>query len=53
MTCNPLSARGHGYIIIFIDYFTKWAEVMPTYNVDGITAAQFLFNHVIVGFFVP
>jgi len=26
---------------------------MPTYNVDGITAAQFLFNHVIVCFGVP
>ena len=30
MTCNPCSARGHGYIIVAIDYFTKWAEAMPT-----------------------
>eukprot|EP00253_Pinus_taeda_P015755 PITA_15755 len=27
MTCKPCSAGGHGYIIIFIDYFTKWAEL--------------------------
>eukprot|EP00253_Pinus_taeda_P021991 PITA_21991 len=26
MTCNPRSAGGHGYIIISVDYFTKWAE---------------------------
>eukprot|EP00253_Pinus_taeda_P003277 PITA_03277 len=26
MTCNPRLAGGHRYIIIAIDYFTKWAE---------------------------
>ena len=50
MTCNPRSANGHGYIIIVINYFTKWAEVMPTYNVDGTNVSQFLFNHVIALF---
>ena len=47
MTCNPRSAGGHGYIIVVVDYFTKWAEAMPTLTEDGHTAAQFLFNHVI------
>ena len=31
MHCNPTSAEGHGYIIVAIDYFTKWDEAMPTY----------------------
>lgn len=53
MTCNPLSARGHGYIIVAIDYFTKWAEAMPTLSEDGHTTTQFLFNHVISRFGVP
>jgi len=53
MTCNPCSARGHGYIIIFVDYFMKWVEAMPTLTNDGKTAAQFLFNHVISRFEVP
>jgi len=53
MTCNPHSPGGHGYIIAVIDYFTKWVEAMPTYNVDGITATQFLFNHIIARFGVP
>ena len=25
VTCNPVSARGHKYIIVAVDYFTKWA----------------------------
>lgn len=53
MTCNPRSAGGHGFIIVVIDYFTKWAEAMPTLVEDGHTTAQFLFNHVISRFGVP
>eukprot|EP00253_Pinus_taeda_P025390 PITA_25390 len=53
VTCNPHSARGHGYIIVAVDYFMKWAEAMPTLSKDGHTALQFLFNHVISWFGVP
>lgn len=28
-TCNPRSTRGHGYIIIVVDYFTKWLRRCP------------------------
>ena len=50
MHCKPTSAGGHGYIIVCMDYFTKWAEAMPTYAEDGKIAALFLFNHVIARF---
>jgi hypothetical protein len=53
MTCHPHSAGGHGYIIVAVDYFTKWAEAMPTFDNTGKTAALFLFNHVITRFGVP
>ena len=53
MTCNPHSAKGHGYIIVAMDYFTKWAEAMPTYFANGKMEAQFLFNHVISRFDLP
>jgi hypothetical protein len=53
MTCHPHSAGGHGYIIVAIDYFTKWAEAMPTFDNTGRTATLFLFNHVIACFGVP
>ena len=53
VTCNPTSARGHGYIIVTVDYFTKWVEAMPTLNNSGETAALFFFNHVVSRFCVP
>ena len=53
MHCKPTSAGGHGYIIVAVEYFTKWAKDMPTYAEDGNTAALFLFNHIIARFGVP
>ena len=35
MHCRPTSTEGHNYIIATVDYFTKWAEAMPTYAKDG------------------
>eukprot|EP00253_Pinus_taeda_P010208 PITA_10208 len=53
MTCNPTLAGEHGYIIFAADYFTKWAEAMPTLNNSGETTALFFFNHVVSHFGVP
>eukprot|EP00253_Pinus_taeda_P028033 PITA_28033 len=49
MTCNPTSAEGHVYIIVTVDYFTKWVEVMPTLNNGDETATLFFFNHLVYG----
>ena len=51
--CNPPFVVGHHYIIVVVDYFTKWAEVMPTYSNDAKTVALFLFNHIIAQFGIP
>ena len=53
VTCNPASARGHKYIIVAIDYFTKWAEAMPTFKADGETTTFFIFNKIIARFGIP
>eukprot|EP00253_Pinus_taeda_P008901 PITA_08901 len=53
MTCNPTSAEGHGYIVVAVDYFTKWTEAIPTLINSGKTAALFFFNHVVSRFGVP
>jgi hypothetical protein len=53
MTCNPHLAGGHGYIIVAVDYFTKWVEAMPTFDNTGKTAALFIFNHIITRFGIP
>ena len=38
---------------MIIDYFTKWADAMPTFYYKVETTAQFFFNHVITHFGVP
>jgi hypothetical protein len=53
MTCNPPSSNGHKYIVVTIDYFTKWPEDMPTFNNTVDTIVRFFFNHVISRFGVP
>ena len=53
MTINPTSANGHKYIIVAVDYFTKWAESMPTFDCKSEKEAQFFLNHVISRFGVP
>ena len=52
-TCQPPSAQGHKYIIVAVDYFTKWVEAMLTYLNDVKIAALFTFNHIITIFRVP
>jgi hypothetical protein len=53
MTCNPHLVGGHGYIIVAVDYFTKWAKAMPTFDNTGKTTTLFIFNHIITRYGVP
>ena len=53
MDCNPTSGGGHHHIIVFVDYFTKWAEVIPTIKFDGETTAHFVFNQITTRFSIP
>jgi hypothetical protein len=49
-TCNSPSERGHHYIIVAVEYFTKWVEAMPMFKYDGNTTTLFLFNQIIARF---
>jgi hypothetical protein len=51
--CNPPFATSHHYIIVVVDYFTKWVEAMPTYSNNVKTTTLFLFNHIIARFSIP
>ena len=53
MACNTILAGGHKYIIVIVDYFTKWVEEMPTYKADGENASFFIFNQIIPHFGTP
>jgi hypothetical protein len=50
MTCNPHLVGGHGYIIVDVDYFTKWVEAMPRFDSTRKNATFFIFNHIITRF---
>ena len=41
------------YIIVSVNYFTKWAEAIPTFDCKVITIAQFFFNCAITQFGIP
>jgi hypothetical protein len=53
MTCNHHLTKGHGYIIVAMDYFNKWVEAMSTFDNTGKTTTLFIFNHIITRFGVP
>jgi hypothetical protein len=44
---NPLSSKGHQYILTIMDYFTKWVEVIPMKTVTSKDVINFIKEHVI------
>jgi hypothetical protein len=51
--CNQTSIGGHQHIIVSVEYFTKWAEAMPTVKYYGKTVDFFVFNQIISRFGIP
>ena len=45
MDCKPMSTRGHKYIVVPIDYFTKSTKTMLKYNNIVSTITHFLKPH--------
>lgn len=50
MECQPPYVNNCKYIIMVVDYFTKWVEAMPMFNNKAATTTLFFFNHVITRF---
>ena len=50
---NPYSSRNHKWILISIDYFTKWIEAIQTRQATNIVIMQFLEEHIFSRFGVP
>ena len=53
MTINIPWVNSHKYIIMVVDYFTKWAKAMPMFDCKSEMVAHLFFNHVILRFGVP
>lgn len=50
---NPHSSAGHMYILIAMDYFTKWVEAIPTKKANSEVVYNFLKDYILVCFRVP
>ena len=49
----PKVSNGHEYILVAIDYFTKWVEAASYSMLKAKHVAQFLENNIICWFGVP
>ena len=49
----PKTRRGNVYILVVIDYFTKWVELFPLPNTKSKTIAQLFLDEVICRFGFP
>ena len=50
---SPPLARGHRFILVITDYFSKWAKVVPLAKVKMNNVTNFIKHHVIHQFGVP
>ena len=49
----PKSSSGHEYILVAIDYFTKWVEVASYSRLIAAKVAKFIRSHIICRYGVP
>ena len=48
-----LSSFNHKYILLEVDYVSKWVEAMPTHTNDAKVVANFLRSHICTWFGTP
>ena len=44
---TPKSSTEHAYLLMVIDYFSKWKEVVPLKEVKKETMVNFIHNNII------
>jgi hypothetical protein len=50
---HPTSSKGHRFILVATDYFTKWTEVVPLRNMTHQEVINFVQEHIIHRFGAP
>ena len=50
---SPKSSIDHEYILVVVDYFTKWVEVASYTCLTGAKVAKFIISHIIYRYGVP
>ena len=44
---SPKSSNGHEYILVAIDYFTKWVEAASYARLTAVRVAKFIISHIV------
>ena len=50
---HPSSSKGHRFVLVATDYFTKWSEAVPLKNMTHTEVIQFITEHIIHRFGIP
>jgi hypothetical protein len=50
---HPSSSKGHCFVIVANDYFTKWTESIPLKNMTHREVIDFITGHIIHRFGIP
>jgi hypothetical protein len=50
---NPPSSKGHKFVLLAIDYFTKWVEAISLKKVTSENMVEFVKEHIIYRFGIP
>jgi hypothetical protein len=50
---NPPSSKGHKFVLLATDYFTKWVEAIPPKKVKSENMVEFVKEHIIYRFGIP
>jgi hypothetical protein len=50
---DPSSSKGHRFMLVAADYFTKWTEVIALKNMTQREVIEFIIEHIIHRFSIP
>jgi hypothetical protein len=50
---HPSSSKGHRFVLVATDYFTKWTEVVALKNMTHRKVIEFIIEHIIHRFDIP
>jgi transposase InsO family protein len=50
---HPSSSKGHRFVLVTMDYFTKWMEAVPLKNMTHKEVIHFILEHIVHRFGIP
>jgi hypothetical protein len=50
---HPASSKGHRFVLVATNYFTKWTETLPLKNMTHKKVINFVLEHIVHRFGIP